>query len=83
VSLELESWLVNVSCPITARAACPVMKSPADMAAAQRNNPRRHFMRNIDGRVRMRILPFDYSKPGMPVRDTRVRKRHVRALENA
>jgi hypothetical protein len=51
VSLELLSWLVNVSCPITSLAACPVVKSAADSAAAPSKKTRVHFMRVMVGRI--------------------------------
>jgi hypothetical protein len=44
VSLELESWEVKVGCPITSRAACPVVKSAAHNAAAENKNIEMHFM---------------------------------------
>ena len=47
VSLELESWEVKVDCPITSRAACPVVKSAAHTAAAENKNMEMHFMRNV------------------------------------
>jgi hypothetical protein len=62
VSLEFGSWLVNVVCPITSLAACPVVKSAALMAAAQRMNTEMHFMRNVNGCVTMRTATIDYSK---------------------
>src|SRR5437870_4115364 len=85
VSLELESCAVNVCCPITSRAACPVVKSPANRAAAQRKNTGIAFMRNIDGRLTVWILSLNYSKGSaadrfsrvMPARHTLVRKWHA------
>jgi hypothetical protein len=53
MSLELESWEVKVVCPITSRAACPVVKSAAHTAAAQNKNMEKHFMRNVVGPERM------------------------------
>jgi hypothetical protein len=48
VSLELESCDVNVDCPITSLAACPVVKSAAAPAAAHRSMTERDFMNNFD-----------------------------------
>jgi hypothetical protein len=63
VSLELGSWLVKEVCPITNLAACPLVKSAALMAAAQRMNTEMPFMRNVNGCVTMlRIVSTDYSK---------------------
>jgi hypothetical protein len=53
MSLELESWEVKVVCPITRRAACPVVKSAAHTAAAASKNMEMHFMRNVVGPKRM------------------------------
>jgi len=53
ISLELESWEVKVVCPITSRAACPVVKSAAHKAAAENKNMEMHFMRNVVGPKRM------------------------------
>jgi hypothetical protein len=62
VSLEFGSSLVNVVCPITSLAACPLVKSAALMAAAQRMNTEMHFMRSVNGCVTMRTVIIDYSK---------------------
>src|SRR5579872_3234372 len=50
VSLEFGSAFANVGCPITARAACPVVKSAAHAAAAHKRIVGMHFMRNVNGR---------------------------------
>jgi hypothetical protein len=48
VLLEFGSAWVNVGCPITARAACPVTKSAAHAAAAQKRRIGMHFMRDVN-----------------------------------
>src|ERR1700674_3629209 len=60
-----EGWsscLVNVTCPITALAACPVVKSAAHATAAHRTTSPIHFMRDIKGRVVKLALILNYSK---------------------
>jgi hypothetical protein len=54
--------LVNVSCPITALAACPVVKSAAHATAAPNKISPIHFMRDIKGRLVKLALILNYSK---------------------
>ena len=53
-----------VVCPITSLAACPVVKSPAAAAAAERRNIEMHFMRRMDGSLTLRSVTIDYSRRG-------------------
>src|ERR1700753_4258147 len=62
VSLEFESWLVNVVCPITRRAACPVVRAPDwPNAATENKKTERYFMCGRRNSSDAALTP-DYSK---------------------
>ena len=65
MSLELESWEVKVGCPITSRAACPVVKSAAQTAAAENKNIEMHFMGNFVGPLRVVFTESSNSHSGV------------------
>ena len=62
VLLEFGSAVVNVTWPMTARAAWPFTKSAAYKAAEQKMITGIHFMGNIEGRVLLALVNPDYSK---------------------
>jgi hypothetical protein len=64
VSLEFGFWSVKVAWPITALAACPVVKSAAQTAAAHSRKTEIRFMRRVEENVPIDNSILNYSKRG-------------------